>query len=769
MTSPSKTKARDFNYTDPFAAREAQKYERPIPSRELILAVLKEQGIPLRLEELAPLLGVCEDEDIESLHRRLKAMERDGQILRNRRDRYCQINQKDLITGRVLGHPDGFGFLRPDEGGDDLFIPPAEMRMLMHDDRAVASVRGVDRRGRREATVIEVLERNTAHLVGRLFQERGIASVSADNKHITHDILIPEEGIGEARHGQIVVVEIFEYPTRRREPIGRIVEVLGDHLAPGMEIEVAIRAHDLPNVWPEELEQEIASLTREVPEEAKDGRIDLRKLALVTIDGDDARDFDDAVYCEPTPKGWRLYVAIADVSHYVRPGTALDREAQKRGTSVYFPERVIPMLPEILSNGLCSINPEEDRLCMVCEMLLNAEGKTLRSKFYPAVMRSHARLTYDEVAKILVDRDKKLREKRKPLLSHLENLHTVFRLLHKAREERGAMDFDSQESKIVFGADRKIENIVPVHRNDAHRLIEECMLAANTAAAKFLGKAKIPHLLRIHDGPSAEKLADLRTFLGEVGLRLGGEEKPTPKDYFVLLQQIAGRKDKHLIQTVLLRSLSQAVYSPEKKGHFGLALETYTHFTSPIRRYPDLLIHRGIKYAIEGRPPEAFGYSHTHMAQFGEHCSAAERRADDATRDVVAWLKCEFMQSRLGEEFDGLITAVTSFGFFVELKEIFVEGLVHISNLDRDYFHYDPIGHRLQGERSGVVYRLGDTVRVKVARVDLDERKLDFELMSPVKKAKAAAGKKTAAKAAPDKPQETADEPRKRRRRSKKA
>jgi len=770
MTSPSKTKARNFKYTDPFAAREAEKYERPIPSRELILQVLKEQGVPLRLEEIAPLLGVFEDEDIESLRRRLNAMERDGQILRNRRDRYCQINQKDLIAGRVIAHPDGFGFLRPDEGGDDLFIPPTEMRLLMHEDRAVASVRGVDRRGRREAAVVEVLERNTAHLVGRLSRERSIASVTADSKHITQDILIPEECLGDAKHGQIVVVEILEYPTRRREAIGRIVEVLGEHLAPGMEIEVAIRAHDLPNVWPVEVDQEIAGLGREVPEAAKAGRIDIRDLPLVTIDGEDARDFDDAVYCQATPKGWKLFVAIADVSHYVRPGTALDREAQKRGTSVYFPERVIPMLPEILSNGLCSINPDEDRLCMVCEMLLNAEGKTTRAKFYPAVMRSHARLTYTEVAKILIDRDKKLREQRKPLLKHLESLYEVYKLLHKAREERGAMDFDSQESKIVFGADRKIENIVPVTRNDAHRLIEECMLAANTASAKFLAKAKIPHLLRIHDGPSNEKLTDLKTFLGEVGLRLGGDDKPSPKDYFALLQQIKGRSDEHLIQTVLLRSLSQAVYSPEKKGHFGLALESYTHFTSPIRRYPDLLVHRGIKYALDGRPPELFGYSQNHMVQFGEHCSAAERRADDATRDVVAWLKCEYMQSRLGEEFPGVITAVTSFGFFVELKDIFVEGLVHISNLDRDYFHYDPIGHRLQGERSGVVYRLGDSVRVIIARVDLDERKMDFELVSSAKKsapkAQGPAQKAQDAKPAADK---TPDgEPRKRRRRSKK-
>jgi ribonuclease R len=734
MTSPSSKKAEQFKFTDPYAEREALKYERPIPSRELIMQVIKEQGAPLRLEEIAGLLGVDHEDDIESLRRRLNAMERDGQLLRNRRDCYCYINHKDLIAGRVIGHPDGFGFLRPDEGGDDLFIPPSEMRLLMHEDRAVVSVRGVDRRGRREAAVIEVLERNTVHLVGRFYLERGIASVTPDSKYIAHDVLIPEEGHGGARPGQIVVVEILEYPTRRREPIGRVIEVLGDHMAPGMEIEMAIRSHDLPNVWPEAVEGEIAGLKAQVSEEAKAGRADLRHLPLVTIDGEDARDFDDAVYCEPTPKGWRLFVAIADVSHYVRPGTALDREAQKRGTSVYFPERVIPMLPEILSNGLCSINPEEDRLSMVCEMLLNGEGKMLRSRFYPAVMRSHARLTYSEVARILIDGDKKLRRKHEALLPHLENLHRVYRQLRAAREARGAIDFDTQESRIVFGEDRKIESIVPVVRNDAHRLIEECMLAANTAAAKFLAKAKLPHLLRIHEGPSAEKLTDLRTFLGEVGLRLAGGDKPEPKDYFALLKQIEGRPDAHLIQTVMLRSLSQAVYSPERKGHFGLALESYTHFTSPIRRYPDLLVHRAIQYAVEGRPPETFGYSLTDMVLFGEHCSASERRADEATRDVVSWLKCEYMQDRLGEEFPGVISAVTSFGFFVELTGIFVEGLVHISNLDRDYFHYDPIGHRLHGERSGTVYRLGDTVRVIVARVDLDERKMDFELVKTQKK-----------------------------------
>nr|AAL40978.1 Rnr-like protein [Methylococcus capsulatus str. Bath] len=578
-------------------------------------------------------------------------MERDGQLLRNRRDRFCVVNAKDLIAGRVIGHPDGFGFLHPDDGSADLFISPKDMRALIHDDRVVVSVRGIDRRGRREAAVVQVLERNTHSTVGRLYIENDIAYVVPDNKRIPLDILVPENALAGASHGQIVVVEIVEQPTARREPIGRIVEILGDHMAPGMEIEVAIRNYNLPNQWPEDVETVIASLAPAVPEEAKAGRIDLRELPLVTIDGEDARDFDDAVYCRRTPKGWKLYVAIADVSYYVRPGTALDREAQTRGTSVYFPERVIPMLPEVLSNGLCSLNPEEDRLCMVCEMVLDEDGNIGRAKFYEAVMRSHARLTYTQVARILVDGDKELRRRYKALVPHLENLYSVYRNLRRAREERGAIDFETQESRIVFGAGRKIDTIIPVVRNDAHRLIEECMIAANMATARFLAKKKVPHLLRVHEGPTAERLADLRTFLGEVGLNLGGGDNPEPRHYAELIEAIRGRPDEHLVQTVLLRSLAQAVYSPDKKGHFGLASDAYTHFTSPIRRYPDLLTHRAIKHALSKAKASDFAYSHNDLVLAGEHCSTCERRADEATRDVVSWLKCEFMLDKLGEEF----------------------------------------------------------------------------------------------------------------------
>ena len=728
MTNTDSTSSRKFKLEDPFAEREAGKYERPIPSRELILEMMKANGRPLNLDEVGAALGVNEEEDVESLRRRLQAMERDGQLLRNRRERYCIVNRKDLTAGRVIGHADGFGFLRPDEGGEDLFLSPREMRALMPGDRVVASVTGIDRRGRREGAVVDILERNTQRVVGRLYVERGIAFVVPDQRNITHDILIPDSAVGDARNGQIVVAEIIEQPTLRREPIGRITEVLGDHMAPGMEIEVAIRSYDLPHDWPDAVLVEIADFESRAVQDDHPHRIDLRHLPLVTIDGEDARDFDDAVYCERTAKGWKLYVAIADVSHYVRPGSALDQEALLRGNSVYFPQRVIPMLPEILSNGLCSLNPDEDRLCMVCEMSVNTDGTVIRSQFYRGLMRSQARLTYTEVARILVDSDKTLRRARRQLVPHLEELFALYKRLRWAREERGAIDFESRESKIIFGEGKKIESIVPAERNDAHRLIEECMILANQCAARFLARSKLPHLLRVHDGPSAEKLADLRAFLGEVGLSLEGGDSPEPIHYYQVLDRIVGRADEHLIQTVLLRSLSQAVYSPEKKGHFGLALQAYTHFTSPIRRYPDLLVHRAIVHALDGGKADTFAYALNDVLMVGEQCSSSERRADEATRGVVNWLKCEYMLDKVGQTFDGVVSAVTSFGLFVELRSIFIEGLVHISSLDKDYFHYDPVGHRLVGERSGVRYRLGDPVRVMVARVDLDDRKIDLEL-----------------------------------------
>ncbi len=728
MTLKSK-KDVDFSSTnDPYAQREAEKYDNPIPSRELILQFIDHAGKPLGREEIAEAFSLESEDQLEALRRRLRAMERDGQLLFNRGKKYCLVNNEDLIAGRIIGHADGFGFIKPDDGSDDLFLSPREMNPLLHNDRALVRVAGVDKKGRREGAVVEILQRNTHQVVGRLYKDDGFTYVVPDNKNIAQTILIKKDGIGNAKQGQIVVAEITEQPTKLRQPIGRIIDVMGEHMAPGMEIEMAIRSYELPNQWPDALLEEIKPLQKEVPEAAKLERVDLRAIPLVTIDGEDARDFDDAVYCHKTPKGWKLLVAIADVSHYVQINSELDKEAQKRSTSVYFPEQVIPMLPEILSNGLCSLNPQVDRLCMVCELFIDQQGQVVRSRFFDAVMSSHARLTYNEVAAMLVDGDQALADKYKDLMPHLQELYSLFKVMRVSREQRGAMDFDSQETRIVFGSERKIEKIVPVVRNDAHKLIEEFMITANMAAARFLNGKKMPKLLRIHDGPSADKLLNLKTFLGEVGLSLGGGAKPTPLDYMHLMESIKGRPDAHLIQTVLLRSMSQAVYSPELKGHFGLALEAYAHFTSPIRRYPDLLVHRAIRHCLQGKSVESFFYGVPDMVVLGEQCSANERRADDATRDVVSWLKCEYMMDKVGEEFSGIISAVTSFGFFVELAEIYVEGLVHISNLAQDYFHFDPISHQLKGERTGINYRLGDSVNVRIARVDLDEKKIDFNL-----------------------------------------
>ncbi len=727
---------------DPEAAREASAYERPIPSREFIMQRLDEAGRLLNREQIAELFGLHTEDDLEALRRRLRAMERDGQLIRNRRGGYGLVERLDLVRGRVIGHPDGFGFLVPDEGGDDLFLSPRQMRGVFHGDRVVARVVGLDSRGRREGAIVEVLERNTHRVVGRIYFESGISFVVPDNKRITQHIQIPKENAGGARHGQFVSVEIIEQPTRRSAPVGRVVEVIGDHMAPGMEIDVAIRAHDLPLEWPASVLEEISGLGEELPAHARRGRVDLRDTPLVTIDGADSRDFDDAVFCQRTPKGWRLLVAIADVSHYVAPGTGLDAEARARGNSVYFPERVIPMLPEVLSNGLCSLNPDVERLCMVCEMYINKEGKITRSRFFEGVMRSHARLTYDEVACLVVDRDSKLRSRLKALVPHLDELYRLYRVLKRVRERRGAIDFETTETRIVFSEDRKIERIVPVERNDAHKIIEECMIAANVCAARFLSRHKLPTLYRVHEGPKPEKLADLREFLGELGLSLGGGDKPRAEDFARLLTQVRKRPDAHLIQTVMLRTLSQARYSPDNTGHFGLAHDEYLHFTSPIRRYPDLLVHRGIRHQLRKQRKQkavkksrralsasgGFTYSHTDMHALGEHCSMTERRADEATRDAVDWLKCEFMMDKVGESYDGIITSVTSFGIFVELKDIYVEGLVHVTALSNDYYHFDPAAHRLRGERTGKTYRLADPVRVRVVRVDLDERKVDFEL-----------------------------------------
>lgn len=723
-------KSKSKKIKDPFAKREAKKYEHPIPSREFILQHLHELGHPASLPQLIAAFELEGEKEQQALGYRLRAMLRDGQLLADRRRRYCLIDKLSLIAGRVIGHPDGFGFVVPDKGGDDIYLSSRQMRNVIHGDQVLAAVIGENRRGKLEGIIHEVLEHKTQQIVGRYCEEKGIRFVVPDNTRISQDIHIPEDQINSATHGQIVMVELLAQPSEHGYLIGRIIEVLGEHMAPGMEIDIALRAHDIPHIWPQTVIDAVQSIVPEVNEADLVDRTDLRDVDLVTIDGEDAKDFDDAVFCKPRPKGgWQLIVAIADVSHYVDVQSALDIEASVRGNSVYFPGRVVPMLPEVLSNQLCSLQPKVDRLCMVCDMSISATGKLTRHRFYKAVMHSKARLTYNQVAKILMDKDPAVIEQYAHVLDNLTQLHELYKVLHKARQHRGAIDFDTTETQIVFGEGKKIEQIVPVFRNDAHRLIEECMLMANVAAAKFLLESKIPGLFRVHRSPGDEKINDLRSFLGELGLSLRGGKTPKTKYYQELLDSIRERPDAHLIQTVMLRSLRQAVYSEENEGHFGLAYDAYAHFTSPIRRYPDLLLHRAIKHKLAQGEIADFDYDEEQISALGKQCSMTERRADEATRDVTDWLKCEYMMDRVGQEFPGVISSVTHFGIFVELSNIFVEGLVHVTSLKNDYYQYDPVKHRLLGERTSKSYRLGDKVNVIVARVDLDERKMDFDLV----------------------------------------
>jgi ribonuclease R len=711
---------------DPFFKRESEKYADPIPSREFIMEVLDEYGRPMSRNQLFDKLHLNEESKQESLGFRLKAMLRDGQIMQDRRGRFCLLQKINLRRGTVQGHPDGFGFFVPDEGGEDMVLSAKEMRAVMHGDVVLAYQAGVDRRGRPEGKIHEVLEHANASVVGRFFTDHGVNFVLPDSKRLTQDISIPQELSGGAKNGQMVLVELIAYPNKRAQAIGKVIHILGDHMAPGMEIQVAIHAHGIPFEWPDDVLAEVAKIPQQVTEEQLNGRTDLRKLPFVTIDGEDAKDFDDAVYCYKKPKGgFQLYVAIADVSNYVAQDSALDKEASRRGNSVYFPGKVVPMLPEALSNGLCSLNPHVDRLCMVAEMSISNDGKISRSRFYRAVIHSNARLTYTQVGTWLGAG--KTDEKHQPLWPVLQDLYELYHVLLTTRKARGAMDFETTETRIEFDEHKKIQCIVPVIRNDAHKLIEECMLAANVATAKFLEKAEIPTLYRVHAAPEEDKITALRQFLGELGLQLSGGKKPTPKDFQRTMSVIGDRPEKHLIETVMLRSLKQAHYVEANEGHFGLAYSAYTHFTSPIRRYPDLLIHRAIGHLLDNHPVYEFSYSHDDMNRLGKHSSMTERRADEATREVVSWLKCEYMQDKLGQVFKGRISAVTSFGIFVELDEIYVEGLVHVTSLKNDYYTFDSVKHRLIGTRGGQVYRLGDKMTVLVARVDLDERKIDFE------------------------------------------
>ena len=716
-------KSLNLREKDPFLKREKQRYEHPLPSREWIIELLEQKGVPSKIEVLARELSITEEE-YEFFERRLKAMARDGQVLINRRGAVCAADKLDLVKCRVEAHKDGFGFavpLTPTKDGD-FVLYERQMRGIMHGDIVTVRPAGIDRKGRREGTVLDIVERAQSKVVGRFYMDRGVAILEAEDKRLNQSIVLEPDSVAHFKpeSGQVIVGEIETYPEQNRPAVAKIIEVLGDYADSGMEIEIAVRKHHLPHQFSEACAKAAKKIPDRVRKSDLKGRVDLRDLPLVTIDGETARDFDDAVFAEKIGRNYRLVVAIADVSHYVRPDDAIDTDAQERSTSVYFPRRVIPMLPENLSNGICSLNPDVERLCMVCDMVITYAGNIKEYRFYPAVMRSHARLTYNQVWDWISD------DLDHPHKAQIDTLYKLFKILQKKRFERGAVEFESVETQMLFDDNGKIEKIVPVVRNDAHKLIEECMLAANVCAAEFLIKNKHTALFRNHLGPTPEKLATLREQLGLLGLQLGGGDNPTPKDYAALAEQFKGRPDAELLQVMMLRSMQQAVYEPHCDGHFGLAYEAYAHFTSPIRRYPDLTVHRAIKAVLN---QQTYTPSKSWQA-LGVHTSFCERRADDASRDVENWLKTYYMRDKVGEIFEGKISGMTNFGLFVTLDGIHIDGLVHISDLGEDYFNFRPEIMAIEGERSGIRFNMGDKVSVRVARADLDTSKIDLTLIS---------------------------------------
>ena len=714
--------AKHHKKNDPNLTDEAQRYEHPVPSREFILDYLKKEGRPVSREKILADLELTSDNEQEGIRRRLIAMVRDGQLISNRQGSYALVDRMHLVKGVIQGHRDGFGFLIPDQGEGDIFLPAREMQSVFTDD--VVLVRVTSKRGSRsEGTIVEVLERGTKELVGRFFRDGDVAFVQPEARNIAQDVLVVDEGGVAVHEGDYVLVSIVSQPTKRRHATSAIIERLGDARESGMEARLAAYSHGIPVLWPEGVQEEAEKVPQTVDPALLGERLDLRDKAFVTIDGADAKDFDDAVLAEPHRRGgWTLWVAIADVAEYVKPDTALDTEAFNRGNSVYFPNDVIPMLPERLSNGMCSLNPDVDRLVLVCEMRINEAGKVSKSSFHEGVIHSHARLTYTQAGIFMTEGGTHAQGE------HLNNLYAVYKVLDKQRKERGTIEFEVDEPVFNFDENGKIESIGIASRTVAHKVIEEAMLAANVCAAKFLEKNKMPFLYRIHSSPDVEKLKNLREFLTSFSLSLSGRNTPTAKNYSKLMAEVKKRDDAHLIQTVVLRSMQQAVYSPDSIGHFGLAYDSYSHFTSPIRRYPDLLVHRAIKHIVRGQKAKKFAYDKADYPAYGEHLSVTERRADRASRDAMDRLKCEFMEDKLGQTFDARIVDVTGFGIFVECHAIYVQGLIHISALDNDYYDHDMVNHCLRGKRSGKVYRLGDKVRVLVSKVDIDERKIDFVL-----------------------------------------
>ena len=709
-------------------------YKHPIPKRGAILNLLREAGQPLKAEALMKGFDLKGQRMRTLLVDKLSKMVRAGQVIENRRGEFCLLEKLELITGTVTGHQDGFGFLRRDDGGEDMYLSAREMRAIFHGDRVAVRTAGKDRRGRDEAQLVEVLERGTREVAGQFIRERGIGVVIPDNPKVAHRILIAKGEAGSAKHGQIVVAKILDFPTHVEQATGKIVQVIGEPGKKGIATDIAIHSQGIPTDWPKAVRQQAKKLGREVSEYDKKNRFDLRDVNLLTIDGADARDFDDAVFCEPSGKGYRLLVAIADVAHYVEKGVPLDKQAIRRGTSVYFPDRVVPMLPEILSNGLCSLKPRVDRLCLVCEMHVDVDGKVSRAKFYEAVMSSSARLTYGQVNDFLTGKSEK--QISKSVQNDLRHLHDVFKVFAKNRRKRGAIELDIPQTRINVDEHGAVTSIRAVPRNDAHRLIEECMIAANVQAAKFLRKHKVAGLYRVHAKPDPDRFEELRQYLLELGLKVPHPDHVQPRQLNNLMQKVKDRPDSVAISMALLRSMSHAEYTPKNIGHFGLALDAYAHFTSPIRRYPDLLVHRAIRHILRGGKAGNYGYDGRAMEQLGSVCSEHERRAEDATREVEAWLKCQYMEDKVGEQYDGVITGVTNFGVFVQLPELQIDDLVHVTSLQNDYYRFEASSQSLIGDRSGTQYRLGDRLTIVVSRVDLESKRIDFQLAIETKSKK---------------------------------
>ncbi|MCG7657329.1 ribonuclease R [Wielerella bovis] len=736
MAKKKNTKTLNLRNKDPYLARERQKYDHPLPSREWVIEYLEQAGVPQKIPVLAEQFSIT-TEEYEFFERRLKAMARDGQVLINRRGLVCVAEKLDIVKCRVEMSRDGsFGFAVPltPNGEGDLVLYNKQLFGVMHGDIVTVRPLGLDRRGRREGQILDIVERAQSSVVGRFYLEHGVAVLEPEDQRLQQSIVLSPESVAQfkPKSGQVIVAEIEIYPENHRPAVAKITEVLGDYADSGMEIEIAVRKHRLPHEFRSGCLKAAEKIPNKVRKTDLKNRVDLRDLPLVTIDGESSRDFDDAVYAEKVGRNYRLIVAIADVSHYVQPDDLIDVDARERATSVYFPRRVIPMLPENLSNGICSLNPDVERLCMVCDMEITYAGNVKAYEFYPAVMKSAARLTYNQVWQWLDNNEKSIPE---IFSDSLKTLYKIFQILQQKRQKRGAMEFETVETQMIFDDNGKIERIEPVKRNDAHKLIEECMLAANVCAADFLLQNKQPALFRNHAGPTPEKLATLREQLALLGLKLGGKDNPTPKHYGELAAQIADRPDRELLQTMLLRSMQQAMYEPDNLGHFGLAYEHYAHFTSPIRRYPDLLVHRAIKAVLADKRYEVPSWQ-----EMGVHTSFCERRADEASRDVESWLKTYFMRDKVGDVFTGKVSGMANFGLFVTLDDIHIEGMVHVSDLGEDYFNYRADLLAMVGERSGVRFNMGDTVTVKVARADLETSKIDLVLVS------SGAGKKKIAK-----------------------